>query len=106
MNLRKCVTYQAWYGTCMISLGLCFQYFVGCNLLFLSKLWIASCIKAFNPEPVLPPISGRPEQVEEVLKTRYHDAMTKLQPQGKELDLVIVILPDNNGSLYGKELTQ
>ncbi|KAG8661217.1 hypothetical protein MANES_02G220690v8 [Manihot esculenta] len=82
MNLRKCVTYQAWYGTCMISLGLCFQYFVGCNLLFLSKLWIASCIKAFNPEPVLPPISGRPEQVEKVLKTRYHDAMTKLQPQG------------------------
>ncbi|XP_043809691.1 protein argonaute 1-like isoform X2 [Manihot esculenta] len=37
---------------------------------------------AFNPEPVLPPISGRPEQVEKVLKTRYHDAMTKLQPQG------------------------
>ncbi|KAG8661211.1 hypothetical protein MANES_02G219801v8 [Manihot esculenta] len=56
---------------------------------------------AFNPEPVLPPISGRPEQVEEVLKTRYHDAMTKLQPQGNELDLLIVILPDNNGSLYG-----
>ncbi|KAJ9145671.1 hypothetical protein P3X46_028026 [Hevea brasiliensis] len=56
---------------------------------------------AFNPEPVLPPISGRPEQVEKVLKTRYHDAMTKLQPQGRELDLLIVILPDNNGSLYG-----
>ncbi|WRX18228.1 PAZ domain - like 4 [Theobroma cacao] len=57
--------------------------------------------KAFTPEPVLPPISARPEQVEKVLKTRYHDAMTKLQPQNKELDLLIVILPDNNGSLYG-----
>ncbi|XWS48203.1 hypothetical protein CRYUN_Cryun13aG0053700 [Craigia yunnanensis] len=56
---------------------------------------------AFTPEPALPPISGRPEQVEKVLKTRYHDAMTKLQPQNKELDLLIVILPDNNGSLYG-----
>ncbi|XP_015883994.1 protein argonaute 1 [Ziziphus jujuba] len=56
---------------------------------------------AFNPEPVLPPISARPDHVEKVLKTRYHDAMTKLQPQGKELDLLIVILPDNNGSLYG-----
>ncbi|XP_065881060.1 protein argonaute 1 [Euphorbia lathyris] len=56
---------------------------------------------AFNPEPVLPPVSSRPEQVEKVLKTRYHDAMTKLQPHGKELDLLIVILPDNNGSLYG-----
>ncbi|XP_050220335.1 protein argonaute 1 [Mercurialis annua] len=54
---------------------------------------------AFNPEPVLPPVSARPEQVEKVLKTRYHDAMTKLQ--GKELDLLIVVLPDNNGSLYG-----
>ncbi|XVF53694.1 hypothetical protein PTKIN_Ptkin05aG0119300 [Pterospermum kingtungense] len=57
--------------------------------------------KAFNPEPVLPPTSARPEQVEKVLKTRYHDAMTRLQPQNKELDLLIVILPDNNGSLYG-----
>ncbi|XP_024023541.1 protein argonaute 1 [Morus notabilis] len=54
---------------------------------------------AFNPEPVLPPLYGRPDQVEKVLKTRYHDAMTKLQ--GKELDMLIVILPDNNGSLYG-----
>ncbi|KDP45800.1 hypothetical protein JCGZ_17407 [Jatropha curcas] len=54
---------------------------------------------AFNSEPVLSPVSARPEQVEKVLKTRYHDAMTRLQ--GKELDLLIVILPDNNGSLYG-----
>ncbi|XP_010270731.1 PREDICTED: protein argonaute 1-like isoform X2 [Nelumbo nucifera] len=56
---------------------------------------------AFNPEPILPPYSARPDQVERALKTRYHDAMAKLQPQGKELDLLIVILPDNNGSLYG-----
>ncbi|CBI20232.3 unnamed protein product, partial [Vitis vinifera] len=56
---------------------------------------------AFNPEPVLPPITARPDQVERVLKARFHEAMTKLQPQGKELDLLIVILPDNNGSLYG-----
>ncbi|KAL6281772.1 hypothetical protein ACE6H2_018653 [Prunus campanulata] len=56
---------------------------------------------AFNPEPVLPPFSARPDQVEKVLKTRYHDAMTKLRVQGKELDLLVVILPDNNGSLYG-----
>lgn len=59
-------------------------------------------MQAFNPEPVLNPITARPDQVEKVLKTRYHDAMTKLQPQKKELDLLIVILPDNNGSLYGK----
>jgi hypothetical protein len=53
---------------------------------------------------VLPPLSARYDQVERVLKTRYHDAMTKLQPQRKELDLLIVILPDNNGSLYGRKL--
>ncbi|KAG6478299.1 hypothetical protein ZIOFF_061734 [Zingiber officinale] len=29
--------------------------------------------------------------------------MTILQPQGKELDLLIVILHDNDGSLYGDQ---
>lgn len=48
---------------------------------------------------MVPPLSARPDQVEKVLKTRYHDAKNKLQ--GRELDLLIVILPDNNGSLYG-----
>ncbi|XP_021768894.1 protein argonaute 1-like isoform X1 [Chenopodium quinoa] len=59
---------------------------------------------SYNPEPVLPGISARPDQVEKALKTRYHDAMTimsKSQQQKKEIDLLIVILPDNNGSLYG-----
>ncbi|KAK6153233.1 hypothetical protein DH2020_012872 [Rehmannia glutinosa] len=56
---------------------------------------------AFNPEPVLPVLSGRPDQVERVLKARFHDVMTKLRPDGKELELLIVVLPDNNGSLYG-----
>ncbi|RWR90514.1 Argonaute/Dicer protein [Cinnamomum micranthum f. kanehirae] len=55
----------------------------------------------FNLEPVLPPYNCHPSQVERALKTRYHDAMSILQPQGKELDLLVVILPDNNGSLYG-----
>ncbi|CAI8586788.1 unnamed protein product [Vicia faba] len=53
----------------------------------------------FNPEPVVPLHSGRPDQVEKVLQMRYHDVKTKLQ--GKEPELLIVILPDNNGSLYG-----
>ena len=50
---------------------------------------------------MLPPIFARPDHVEKALKTRYHDAMSILRPQGKELDLLIVVLPDNNGSLYG-----
>jgi len=41
--------------------------------------------------------------VERALKARYHDAMSVLGPQRKELDLLIGILPDNNGSLYGTQ---
>uniref|UniRef100_A0A453CM25 Piwi domain-containing protein n=5 Tax=Triticinae TaxID=1648030 RepID=A0A453CM25_AEGTS len=55
----------------------------------------------FAPEPVLPPLTARPEHVERALKARYQDAMNIIRPQGRELDLLIVILPDNNGSLYG-----
>ncbi|GAB2285498.1 argonaute 1 [Dionaea muscipula] len=55
----------------------------------------------FNSEPAIPVISARPDQVEKVLNMRYHDAVTKLRPQQKKLDLLIVILPDRSGSLYG-----
>ncbi|KAF9624717.1 hypothetical protein IFM89_013255 [Coptis chinensis] len=54
---------------------------------------------AFRLEPVLPAYQARPDQVERALKTRYQEALTRLQ--GRELDLLIVILPDNNGPLYG-----
>nr|CAB3448425.1 unnamed protein product [Digitaria exilis] len=57
--------------------------------------------KDFAREPVLPPLYARPDQVERALKARYHDAMNILGPQRRELDLLIGILPDNNGSLYG-----
>ena len=50
---------------------------------------------------MLPPLTARPEHVERALKARYQDAMNIIKPQGRELDLLIVILPDNNGSLYG-----
>ncbi|KQK00677.1 protein argonaute 1A isoform X2 [Brachypodium distachyon] len=55
----------------------------------------------FSIDPLLPPLTARPEHVERALKARYQDSMTVLKPQGRELDLLIVILPDNNGSLYG-----
>lgn len=55
---------------------------------------------------MLPPVTARPEHVERALKARYQDAMNILRPQGRELDLLIVILPDNNGSLYGNVLFQ
>lgn len=55
----------------------------------------------FALEPVLPPLPARPDHVERALKARFHDAMIVLGPQHRELDLLIGILPDNNGSLYG-----
>ncbi|PIA63984.1 hypothetical protein AQUCO_00201350v1 [Aquilegia coerulea] len=55
---------------------------------------------AFKLEPILPAYLARPDQVERSLKTRYQEALTKLH--GQELDLLIVILPDNNGPLYGE----
>ncbi|KAL2925297.1 Protein argonaute PNH1 [Bienertia sinuspersici] len=55
--------------------------------------------KEFNPEPVIPVHSARPDQVKKALRHVYNAAASKLD--GKELELVIAILPDNNGSLYG-----
>ncbi|WOL05329.1 protein argonaute 1B isoform X2 [Canna indica] len=55
----------------------------------------------FSRKPVLPPIGARPDQVERILKLCYHDGMSLLRFQGEKLDLLIAILPDNNGSLYG-----
>lgn len=48
---------------------------------------------------MLPVAGARSDQVERVLKTRFQE----VQKLKKELDLLIVILPDNNGSLYGME---
>ncbi|KAL5732173.1 argonaute 1B [Ranunculus cassubicifolius] len=56
---------------------------------------------AFNPEPLLPFDRANPHQVERALRTWYRDCMAILKPQGKELDLLIAILPDKKGSLYG-----
>ncbi|XP_047310105.1 protein argonaute 10 [Impatiens glandulifera] len=53
----------------------------------------------FNPDPVIPIYSARPENVEKALKHVYHASLNKFK--GKELELLLVILPDNNGSLYG-----
>ncbi|KAL6603356.1 hypothetical protein ACP70R_043717 [Stipagrostis hirtigluma subsp. patula] len=55
----------------------------------------------FALEPILPTMYAHPDQAERALKARFHDAMNVLGPQRKELELLIGILPDNNGSLYG-----
>jgi eukaryotic translation initiation factor 2C len=63
-------------------------------------VYVFPLLQGFNLEPVIPIYTARPDQVEKALKIVYKDAMNKLR--GKELELLIVILPDNNGSLYGQ----
>ncbi|CAI0465727.1 unnamed protein product [Linum tenue] len=53
----------------------------------------------FNPDPVIPIYNARPEQVEKALKHVFNASMNKTK--GKELELLLAILPDNNGTLYG-----
>jgi eukaryotic translation initiation factor 2C len=48
----------------------------------------------------MPLYSARPDQVVKALKNVYNIALNKLK--GKELELLLAILPDNNGPLYGK----
>ncbi|RZC57943.1 hypothetical protein C5167_005254 [Papaver somniferum] len=56
----------------------------------------------YNLDPIYPPyLATRPDHPDRALKDLYNYVRTKLQPQCKELDLLIVILPDSNGSLYG-----
>jgi len=53
----------------------------------------------FNTEPAIPIYSGRPDQAVHALKHVCKAALDKLK--GKELELLLIILPDNNGPLYG-----
>ncbi|XP_022144917.1 protein argonaute PNH1-like isoform X2 [Momordica charantia] len=53
----------------------------------------------FNPDPAVPIYSARPDQVKKALKFVYSSVYNK--HEGKELELLIAILPDSNGSLYG-----
>ncbi|KAK1297378.1 Protein argonaute 10 [Acorus calamus] len=51
----------------------------------------------FKPEPVISICTAKPEHVKRTLKHVYYASMNKLR--GKELELLIAILPDNNGDL-------
>ncbi|KHN15131.1 Protein argonaute PNH1 [Glycine soja] len=53
----------------------------------------------FSQDPVIPIYSAKPDLVKKALKYVHSAVLDKLG--GKELELLIAILPDNNGSLYG-----
>ncbi|XP_048136222.1 protein argonaute 5 isoform X1 [Rhodamnia argentea] len=59
---------------------------------------------AFNPQPVLPIRDGQPHQIERVLADINRESRAKLANMNlprKELQLLVIILPDMTGS-YGK----
>jgi hypothetical protein len=47
----------------------------------------------------LPIFTARPDQVEDGIHKCYQEAKNKLKDQ--KIDLLLAILPDKNGSLYG-----
>eukprot|EP00250_Pteridium_aquilinum_P018093 c23937_g1_i1 orf=231-3842(+) len=53
----------------------------------------------FKQEPAIPIHSARPDQVERALKMVFKDFQE--HHKGRDLELLVVILPDNNGTLYG-----
>ena len=55
-----------------------------------------SC-QVFNPRPVIPISSSNPNQIEKALV----DVHNRTAQQGKQLQLLIIILPDVSGS-YGE----
>lgn len=57
-----------------------------------------ACNQNFNNLPVLCPQSAQPDEFETVLRGQFEES----EEMGKELDLLIAILPNNNGPLYGK----
>ncbi|MCO5572743.1 hypothetical protein L7F22_026502 [Adiantum nelumboides] len=54
---------------------------------------------SFRQEPAIPLHSARPDQVERALKSVFTEFQQSVK--GRDLDLLVVILPDNNGTLYG-----
>ncbi|KAF3336490.1 protein argonaute 1A-like isoform X1 [Carex littledalei] len=54
----------------------------------------------FARDPILPPVVAHGNRLEQVLKGRYQEAVNALSRQDKLPELLIVILPNNNGSLY------
>lgn len=83
---------------CFCLIFACFKI-KGSGLELFPPLNYAVVLQEFTPEPVIPIYNARPEQVEKALKHVYHASMNKTK--GKELELLLAILPDNNGSLYG-----
>ncbi|KAK9279607.1 hypothetical protein L1049_013286 [Liquidambar formosana] len=55
----------------------------------------------FNPSPLLPIQSAHPNQIEKALSDIHSQSTAKLRLKGKQLQMLIVILPDVTGS-YGE----
>ena len=66
--------------------------------LFFNGFSLLNC-QIFKQEPAIGIHSARPDQVERALKIVFKDFQA--QHNGRDLELLIVILPDNNGTLYG-----
>ncbi len=60
-------------------------------------------LQDFQSEPFVPVRSARPEHSDRALSQLCEEV--KQRTEGKGLDLLIAILPDNNGPLYGMSVS-
>lgn len=73
-------------------------------LLYSEEIWaiwwiVAIILQQFARDPIVPVKTVRPDNSEKALYQLCEDVNRRTK--GKGLDLLIAILPDNNGSLYG-----
>ncbi|VAH30844.1 unnamed protein product [Triticum turgidum subsp. durum] len=90
VNTWACINF-AWEVTDAHALNFCDELVLMCNVSGMD----------FRPEPVLPVAAYDPKSVARSLKKHHKRVMNILGPRRQKLDLLILILPDNNGTLYG-----
>lgn len=104
MNWSICVSAKEWYD---FLIPLCCPYPCIEKVIFNLFFWILHFFQVFNPNPLLPIQSAHPNQIEKALVDVHKQSMAKLASMGqngKQLQLLIIILPDVTGS-YGEWLT-
>jgi hypothetical protein len=96
---------------CLLNSGVQYDFFcyfcIRANCMWKASCWLyvgPCCIlQDFQSEPFVPVRSARQEHSDRALLQLCEEV--KQRTQGKGLDLLIAILPDNNGPLYGMSVS-
>jgi eukaryotic translation initiation factor 2C len=92
---RMCHTSGMVMCSTVSAVSLCLDCIPSCNVLKL----VCCMEQDFHLEPIVPVRSVRPEHSERALTHLCEEV--KKRTKDKDLDLLVAIMPDSNGSLYG-----